>query len=183
MWFTETPWPPIVILSVLAAILVGVWYPERRGWPLVLVGVLAVLGVGTYFLERVIVTDAERIETSVLEMVEACKRDDVEGTLDFISPQAVRLQAEIAFAMGLADVEEDVHVSDLSVDMVAGRTQAVSHFRANGTINVPSIGHRGPHPSRWELTWQKTGSDWKVIQIRRLNVIDGREMKITERSE
>jgi hypothetical protein len=183
MWFTETPWPPIVILLIVAAILVGVWYPNRRGWPLVGVALIVVLCVGIYFVEREIVTDREVVEASVLDMVEACKSGDVDATLAFISPQRAALRVLIGGAMKLVDIEDDVHVTDLDVRMVAGRTQAISHFRANGTISAPSFQFHGSQPSRWELTWQKTGDGWKVIEIKRLSVVEGRELSIMDRAE
>src|SRR5262245_40755728 len=118
MWFTETPWPPIIILLILAAILVGAWYPNRRGWPLVGVAIIVLLCVGIFFIERAIVTDREIVEASVIDMVEACKRGDIPATTDFISPQRLPLRVLIAGAMKLVDIEDDVHVTDLDVRMV-----------------------------------------------------------------
>lgn len=183
MWFTENAWPPIIILSVVAVILFGLWQSQRRSGYLAGVVIALFAAVGVYFVEGAIVTEAELIETSVQQMVAACERGDIPATVGFIAPQEVALQLQIAAAMALVDVENDVRVTDLDVRMVAGGTQAVSHFRANATIGIKSMGHRARHPSRWELTWQKTGDDWKVIEIQRLNVVDGRAMDLMNRAE
>src|ERR671918_623537 len=88
MWFTETPWPPIIILLVVCCFLVAAWQGSRRGAYLGGVAVLLAACVGIFLLEENIVTDAELVEQHVHDLCRAFQRKDLKSTLDFFSPQA-----------------------------------------------------------------------------------------------
>jgi hypothetical protein len=47
-------------------------------------------------------------------------------------------------------------------------------------MNMGDVGHRA---SRWDLTWQKQGGDWRIIEIQRLDPISGERMNIDAQSE
>lgn len=177
MWFTDTPWPPILICSVLGVLLVAAWYPNRRGIYLLGVVGLIFLSGAIYAVEQHIVTEAERIEKSVLDVTRAFERADLEKTLSFFARTDTQDRKDVTAAMLLVEVEEDLRITDLQVKMMENNSRAVSHFRANATIRVLGQVHRGRHPSRWELTWQKEAEDWKIVSVRRLNIVTGEEMR------
>ncbi len=184
MGFIEDAWSPIIGLLAVAVFFAGSWYARPRKAPLI--GVLAALAacVAVWLVERQVVTPAEEVERDVMGMVDACQRGNIEETVAFISPQAVGWRAAVAAAMALVDVQDDVRVTDMRVQVRAGGTMAVSRFRANATVRTSGpIEYTGRHPSRWELTWQKVGDQWKVIEIRRLSVVGDRELQLLERSE
>lgn len=183
MWVTENPWPPIVILVTLAVVLAGVWTQNQRS--VFLLGVLGLLAaaVAVFVIERQIVTESERIEANVEAMVDAAVRGNVDEVVAFISPQENLLRRIVQSGLDLVDVEEDARVTDESVRMTTGGTQAISQFRVNATISLKNPPHRGHHPSRWEMTWRRIGKDWKVVEIRRLNPVTGEEMQVMDHRE
>jgi ketosteroid isomerase-like protein len=175
MWFTDTPWPPIVVCVVIGAFLLYGFSATQRSIFLVGVAVLLGLMVGIYFIEQAVVTEAERIEANVLRLADAVKQGDVERTLSFLSPREDKMRARIAAALALYDIGDDMRITDLHVRMQADNSIGISHFRANGTIigKASSLGGRGA--TRWELTWRRVEDDWKITQITRLHPIRNNE--------
>jgi hypothetical protein len=173
MWFTETPWPPILIGSVLAVLLVAAWQATGRASHLIGVAALAVLSGGVYLAERWIVTPAEEIEAAVYGLATSFQQRNLEACLDHISASAPLDRGLVAGAMNLVEVEDDLRITDLSVDMKAENSRGISHFRANATVSVKGFGNQGRQPTRWLLTWQREAGRWRVIRIQRLNTITG----------
>lgn len=171
MWFTETPWPPIVICSVVAAVFLGLWQTSGRtrhfgiGIGILLVALLI------YFLEKGIVTDGEKVEAAVHGLAEAVERDDVEAALAHISQNAALERGQVKMGLNLIDVEGNLRISDMQVELFSENSRARSHFRANGTIRYAGQPHYSP--TRWVLTWQREGGDWKVTKIERLSPTGG----------
>lgn len=181
MWFTETPWPPIVLCGVAAAILLAAWYQNRRGGLLIAAIAMLPLAAGIFFLERAYVSEAERIEANVYGLTTAFQQGDSEKTLDFLAADAQLERELVAKAIGLVEVQNDLRITDLRVRMMSADSRAVSHFRANATVKY--LGHEDRARTRWELTWQRIGGDWKVIHIRRLKLLEDREMNPMDPTE
>ena len=179
-WFTETPWPLVFILAVIACIMLAAWSAQKRGiW---IVGSLAAIlaAVAVVFVERTIVTESERVEQSVLDLTRAFQRKDHDRTLSFISLQAPELRKLAEAALADVDVRDDLSVKDMHVRLTNEDTRAVSRFRANGTIAYKGMNF-GTQPSLLEVTWRKEGGDWKVIEVRRFNPIkENEEMRMFE---
>lgn len=173
MWFTETPWPPILICSVLAALLIAGWSANRRGSYLAGVLALVVLSGAIYVAELKIVTDAEQIEEAVYGITSAFQQGDVDKTLEYVSAKAHFWRESIPYASRLVKIDDDLRVTDVYVTMKANGSRGISHFRANATVDVGGAGNRGRQASRWEFTWQREADQWKVIHIYRLHVITG----------
>ncbi len=185
MWFTETPWPPILICIVLSVVLVVAWFSTQRGSLLLGVPLLFVLSVGIYFAEQQFVTDRELVEDAVIQFTKTFREESgvfnagerllanaPPKTLDFISTSAIDVQRRVAQALFLVNVKDDLRITDMNVEMKSANSRAVAHFRANASISVP-VGDLGRQPSRWQVTWQREGGDWKVIKADRLDVITG----------
>jgi ketosteroid isomerase-like protein len=179
MWFTENPWPPMILLALAACVAFGLWMTGRKAKYLALALVMALAMPGVYFVEQAIVTDAETIEADVERLVAAFQRKDLEATLGFFSKQAVGWRNTVTLALTMVTVEDDVSVKDLDVTMFAQNSRADSHFRANGRVSfqgsAPSF-----QPSRWILTWQKEDGAWKIIEVQRLNPIKDEKLQIFE---
>ena len=172
MWFADSPWPTIVALLVATVAFAFAWSRSRRP----VIGGLAVacllLIPAVYFAERAIVTPAEEVEADVLALRDAVVAGDVERTLSFFSATALPERTAVAAALALADVQDDLRITDLDVSTFGVDTQAVSHFRANGTVSSRAFGdHRVA--TRWEVSWRKEAGDWKLYKIERLNPITG----------
>ncbi|RPI74071.1 MAG: hypothetical protein EHM42_15760 [Planctomycetaceae bacterium] len=167
MWFTENPWPPVLICCVLAAAALATWVSQRQmKWLYVGLGGL-LLAVGLWQLERKIVTDRERVEQLVVDLVKEFQNKDREAVLAHFSPQALLWREMVSRAFDLVEIK-DVRVTDLAVRMTAQNSEALSHFRANGTV-VFAGAASGYQPSRWQLTWRRESGEWKVIDVVRLN--------------
>ena len=69
----------------------------------------------------------------------------------------------------MVQIEGPIRISDLSIDMSSTESRAVATFRASATAKFQGHSDRGH--TRWELTWQREGNDWKVIRVRRLKFI------------
>lgn len=173
MWLTETPWPPILITLVAAVLLFAAWFSTRRGMFLVGAGLLVILCGAIYIVEQRIITEAERVEQLVLDLTSAFQQKREEQVLEMFSPTASELRATVKTAMNLVTVHEDLRITDLSVQMKAQDSRAISHFRANATISIGSHGGLGHHPSRWEITWQREADQWRIIRVERLNPVSG----------
>ena len=167
-WFTENPWPPIFILAIAAVACVAMWASQKRGFWLV-AGLLAVVAAVTVFLfERSVVTEAERVEQSVHALAAAFQRKDHDTTLSFFSLQAPELRTQAEQALSWVDMPNGIDIKDTQVRTSNENTRAISHFRANGEVSFRGLG-TSHAASRWEVTWQKEGAQWKIIEVQRLN--------------
>src|SRR5258707_10951480 len=102
-WFTETPWPPIFILGIVACALLAVWSSRKRGIWLVGAGLMIVAAAAVFFIEKSVVTEAERVEQHVLDLTGAFQRKERERTLAFFSVQAPELRNMAISALDLVD--------------------------------------------------------------------------------
>jgi hypothetical protein len=181
MWLTEDPWPPTVILLIAAAILGVVWSRNRRMLFLGL-AVACVVLVGVVFLvERAVLTPAEEVEAQVYAVRDAVVRDDIEATVAFLSRTALKERALVAAGMTAGRVQPGARITDMTVNVTAGDTVAVSHFRANGVFTgdslvVPGGDHR--FATRWRVSWRKEGGEWKIFALERLNPINGETISL-----
>ncbi|WP_417380263.1 hypothetical protein [Gimesia sp.] len=175
MWFTETAIPPMVVCSAIAAILFIQWYQRRLGKFLIGSLIMVLVTVGFYLLEISIVTPRERVEADLYDLIDAFQHKEQEKTLDYISPRAVQLQGVVKLAMELVTLDDDLRITDVSTVMKAEDSLATIHFRANGTAMYGGVSSR--QPTRWELTWQKMGGEWKVTEATRLNPITGETLR------
>jgi len=176
-WFTENPWPPIILLIIAAAGMLAVWSSQKRAiW---LAGAAtAIAAAGAVFLvARAIVTEAERVEKKVHEVAEAFERKDKDGTLAFFSVQRPELRALVDQALEWVDLPNGVDIKDMSVRLSNENTRAITRFRANGTVSYKKLGSHHA-PSRWEVTWQKEAGDWKIIAVDRLDPIKDEKRQI-----
>jgi hypothetical protein len=179
-WFTETPWPPIFILGIVACILLAVWSSQKRGIWLIGALIALIAAAAVFFVERAVVTEAERVEKNVFDLTSAFQRKDRDRTLSFFSAQAPDLRDMATYALNLVELPDGIDVKDVSVRLTNENTRAVSLFRANGTVTVHGIGSQHS-ASRWEVTWQKEGSDWKIIEVVRLHPYKDEKLQIFDR--
>lgn len=181
MWFTETAWPPtiLMILAVAACLYFGL----RRGnkkW--LIAGIVLALAIPVVFVvERSIITPGEEIEALIGELRDAVVAQDVDATLAFLSPRAIKEQVLIRTGMSLGHIKPDVDITDLDVNVTANTT-AASHFRANGTfvLDAPLISGEKHVATRWRLLWRREAGEWKIYGIERLDPITGEVISILE---
>ena len=183
MWFTETPWPPIFLCAIIAALCIVDLASSGRRLSLFGVIGMAVASAAIFFIEQSIVTDAEQVEANVIAMTSGFEAGEVDTTLGYISPNAADIRANLLTASLLVEKVEGLRVKSLVVEMKSNGTRAVSDFRANADLTIRGYGKVGRRPSRWQFTWQKEGDEWKVVRVRRLNPLTGEEMGLQDRRE
>lgn len=175
MWFTETPWPPFIICLILSAGLFGRW--TLTGSRSLLVASAAILFVGgaVVVVEKLIVTESERIEENIAALSKAFQAGDVTQCVDFISARDQADRDLLRQASGMVTIEGPIRISDLSVTMSSAESRAVAIFRASADASF--AGHHDRARTRWELTWQREGKDWKIVRVRRLSFLGNGEFK------
>lgn len=177
MWFTENPWPPIFILGMAACGMFVAWFSQKRVfW---LAGcVAALIGCGAiYAVEESIVTDGEKLEARVHKLAADFQKKDREAFLAAFSKQAEKWRAMAIKALDDVDIEKDLDIKDMSVELFNEKSQALTRFRANGTVTFQK-GMSAYHPSRWELRWQKEANDWKIVDVVRLHPLKDEQKEI-----
>lgn len=109
-------------------------------------------------------------------MADAFVRRDEDAVLRHIAPREKELQELVKWGLATVTDVDNLHITDVSTDLSAGETRARSHFRANGRFHVTMYGDVGHKATRWEFTWERQPDGWRIIDIRRLNVMTGEEM-------
>ena len=187
MWFTETPWPPILILCVFGVLLFLGWVSQRKTGYLAGVALCLALCGLVFVVEQQIVTETERVEQRLLDFTAAFQRDSLQRgllnavigggpeleSLKFLQGDEVRRLA--THALDLVDIQDDVRISDIRTKMSNKDSRAITQFRASASVTVSGYG-AARQPSRWELTWGKEDGEWKVLRATRLNFMSGQPM-------
>lgn len=190
MWFTETPWPPIILLIVIGVLLFLGWVSQRN--VIFLAGValcLALCGI-VFIAEQQIVTERERVEQQLLDFAAAFQRDSMQQgvanllipgpepeSLRYISASATTTRGLAVAAMNFVDLPEPARISDVRTTMSNNDSRAITHFRASATVRAAGSTDAFHHPTRWELTWQREKSEWKILRATRLNFMSGAPME------
>lgn len=179
MWFTETPWPPVAICVIVAVLLYVLLFHRNPKGTLAAIAALAAAAVAIVIIERQIVTDRERVEQSVRDIVSNFAAGDADATNELISAQAQALRMLVAANIRLVTVH-DYRISDYQTRLTNENSRAVTRFRVNATIGFLSQ-PPARYPSRWELLWQKEGGEWRALAVRRLDVLQDREVDLRSR--
>lgn len=182
MWLTENPWPPAIILLVVAVVFGLLWRSQGRT-PLLAVAVGCLLLIPIVFLvENAIVTPAEVVEQKIYAVRDAVVREDIQTTLGFLSATAVREKALVAAALAAGRVQPDARITDVSIEVQGDGTVATSHFRANGVFTGNGLLLSGDHrfTTRWRVSWRKEDGEWKIFALDRLNPITGESIGLMD---
>ena len=181
MWFIEDPWPPLFIGTLCGIVLLVVWAANARR-SMLRGGLLCLLiGGSAWPIDMLVVTDAEQVELLVTDLADSVVAGNIEATLSHISEREVALRLAVTAGMNLVTVQ-NVRITDTSVEMLADNSRAKVHCRANGTLSIGNVSMSRHFPSRWNLTWQREGDEWKIIEVQRLNVVTGEEVELMSRN-
>ncbi|GAB4143211.1 MAG: hypothetical protein Tsb009_14170 [Planctomycetaceae bacterium] len=173
MWFTETPWPPIMICAAGTLLLLIAWKRNARSLYLYGIVSLVIAAAAIFFIERTIVTEVEKVEQLTLDLTDAVKQDDVKKVTGLIDSFPYRKIAE--YGMSQYRVDDTTTISDLSARWDDDEKTIISHFRATGRVKTKPAGYWTRQvPTRWELTWKKNeNGEWKITGIQRLHYTSG----------
>lgn len=175
MWFTENPWPPILV-AVLGALLCGaLWNKDRNGRYLIGAVICLLLTGGLYGFERAVVTEGELLQDDVTQMCDQFRKRQP-ATLDHFSVSAPEFRDLCDKTMKMVEIGDDLRLTAFETTFSNNNSRADVHFRANATISVMSF--KAHHPFRCVLTYQKEGGRWKIVDVKRLDVIKGNQIDI-----
>lgn len=178
MWFTENPWPPMILAGLGALICYGLWNNDRRNLYFILTFVfLAMTGI-IYAVERAIVTDGEKLHQEVVVLCDQFRKRDP-ATLSHFSATASDLKALCQTAMDTVEIGDDLRLTDFNTKLTNQNSRASVHFRANATISVS--GFRQHYPFRCILGFQKEAGDWKIVDVQRLDPIKGDQIGVMDK--
>jgi len=172
----ENPWPAAFAFTAVAVVFAILWSSQKRAWPLVASIVCVLAAGGMFLIDQAVITDAEQIELHVRDLAAAFQQKDLERVTSYFSPLCDE-RPLIATAAAMVTVGDDLRISDVDVEMKARGSRAIIHFRANATVSLRSV-NLGYHPSRWRLTWQREGGEWKIVTVTRLDPIRGEPLSI-----
>jgi len=174
MWFTETPWPPFCICSIIAALFFAQWYMHRRPRELyIAIGCMAVGGL-VILVERLIVTESERVQNNVYALARAFEAGDGAACAEFFSQHDAKERDMVRGVAGTVKIVGHIRITDMTVQMSSAESRATATFRASATVSYQGRDAHGA--TRWELTWQHEANEWKIVRIRRLRFIGDGEM-------
>ena len=187
MWFTEDAWSPIILCVVIAAIFFIAYVQTQREKFLYPIGLVVLAAITIFFVEQVIVTDLEKIEERLKALVTTFVEES-QSTNNGIIPTNVRCfdffaeantidRDRVAKAIAVVSVEDDLRVPSIETTLSDSDSRAVTDFRANGTVSTEVAGGRH-FATRWQMTWQKIGGEWKITETRMLDVVSGDPMTI-----
>jgi hypothetical protein len=179
MWFTESAWPPIIGAVSLGLIFGMIWFETHRPRYLGAVGLCVLLGAGSWLVERAVVTDRERVEQNLADLVIAFEHRDAKAVLDAVSTRSPELQ-EIAKAALDRVTASGLRVTDVNTEMSAENTRARIHFRVNGmaALDDRSVGHQ---PTRWIGRWERDKDRWRLVELQQLNTLSGEPIREARR--
>lgn len=176
MWFTETAWPPIILLSIIAVgCLLTALQTQRAKW-LVAVGLIALLAGAVWWIEKLIVTPAEQVEMNLLRLIADFQKHDEPQTLARISPASKGLIALAKVGLQIVDLDSAYRVTDVQIRTSANDTAAESHFRLNATIRLRNQGNVGHQPLRFLGKWKLEAGEWRLTEIEELDPINGEKL-------
>ncbi|MBC8289650.1 MAG: hypothetical protein H8E37_04965 [Planctomycetes bacterium] len=188
MWFTEDAWSPIIVIAVAAIVCFIAWSTTQRSRYLTAIAVLAFCAVLTHFVEQAVVTEGEKVEIALHDLLDtfiaesrsitSLQQAQVVLSERFFSDQNVMDKARVRAAVILVSVSADTRITDVQIQLTNQKTRAITHFRANGTVSTSMGGGGGHYASRWELTWQKEAGEWKITRTKMLNPMSGEEQRI-----
>jgi hypothetical protein len=92
-WFTENPLPILIGGGVVLLVLLVLLLKTGRGVILTaMLGVAVVMGLAV-LIDRLVVTDRERIANVIYQGAAAAQRNDLDAIVDLISPSASDVRA------------------------------------------------------------------------------------------
>lgn len=171
----------MLIAGLVSFVFVVLWSSNRRGLHLVLAAVFALLAGGIYFAERAIVTEGERLQQRVAQLCEDFRKKNPR-TGDYVSNTRPDLKLAIETAMAMVTIQSDFRLSDFQTKLTNENSRGTVHFRANATIGVQGFGDVGYQPFRVILTFQRENGEWKIIDVERLNPLNGKKMGTLDQS-
>lgn len=180
MWFTETPWPPVLFSAVVIVVCAAVWIVRKTFWPLVLAGVFLLVGVIAFVVDSQVVTPREQVELKLNETVAAIENGEFERVLANISPVAVDLREDVERSLQYVKFLGPIRLGEVYTTLAAADSRATTKFRATATAQALRQQGTEYGTTYWDVGWQREAGEWKIISATRLDET-GRRLSNAER--
>ena len=175
-WLTENPWPLLLLLAGTALVALISGAPKGRS-----VSVVCLLAVaGLYLVEAAIVTPGEEVEGRLQFMLDAFRDRNQDAINGCIADESPKLRDTAADGLNMVTLTKDFHIKGLEVTVRDDGQTADAHLRANGTLKLNHGDMISRVFTRWQTVWKQVGSDWKLVEVRRLDPVNGQEMGILD---
>lgn len=175
-WFTDNPWPLLLILLGIAAVAMISGAPKGRS-----VAVACILAaVGICIIESTVITPAEEVEDQLQTLLDAFRDRNQENIDACIADESPGLKQTARDGLEMVTLTKDFHIKDLEVLVRDDGVTADAHLRANGTLRVQHGDMLNRVFTRWQTVWKREGTNWKLAEVRRLDPVNGQEMGILD---
>ncbi len=168
-WFTEDPTTILVVGGIALIVLLGFLLKTGRGAVLyAMAGVALFMGLAV-LIDKLVVTDRERIENVIYDAADAAKRNDLNAVVAFISPSVPAVQQEARHWVGQAKLDE-VTITNMRVDLDRSTSPpiATAVFRgfAQGQLRDRNAIYAGTYFGLITAHFRLEGGKWLVIDFR-----------------
>jgi hypothetical protein len=175
-WFTENPWPLMLILGGLAVVMLIPGNTKGRS----IAVVFALLAAGVCFLESAIVTPAEQIEGDLQTMLASFIAEDLNAINRQIDDKADHLKQKAEQGLKLVNLDRGFHMQDIVVTVAEDGQKAVAELRANGRLTIENSNTPYHAATRWRTHWKLDREGWKMTEVHRLNPVTGDEIGVLD---
>lgn len=166
-WFTQNPWPVVVLAVAAAAGCFGLAVRTgSRRW-LAGSGLCPLVGLLAVAVDRLVVTDHEAVAELVERARSAVERNDIDGVLAMVDPQAEALRQSIRGALSAA-VILDANVGDLRIEVGPEPDAARADFLGN--IEARDRAGQSPYNrliQRFEVHLRRREGRWWITGVER----------------
>jgi len=170
----ENPWPLVGVVVAIELILIIAILVTGRGLILGLMALVGILGGGLFLLERLVVTESERVANVLDEICVALEANDLNAVLVHIAPEANDVRQTARYTLPQVVIREALITEGPTVEVAMNATPptAVAKFiaRVQGT---PKGGGAGPYEfyfRRFEVTFQERDGRWEIASYKDFSV-------------
>ncbi|MCC7086812.1 MAG: hypothetical protein IT427_17580 [Pirellulales bacterium] len=170
-WLTDDPFPIYAACGITLVVLLVLLLKTGRGVILVaMVGVLFCI-IAASVIDRIVVTDRERVEQTLFEAAALAEQNRLDDLLNYISPSVLPLRLEARRWIGQASKIESVSVSaiDVTVDREKTPPTARAEFRVfvQGLARDRSNSFPFKYLQRIGVDFRLEGDRWMVVDYQR----------------
>lgn len=173
-WITENPWPGIMILSGLAAFCLIIRASGSSWIAFLCLG----LAAGLYVLEGSIITPAEQIVVGLEQLRLGFVKESKADIFRWISDDSPDLRDMAAKGRELVSVSPTFHLKNVKVELAENGNTAWVDLRGNGTLTLRQNNTPYHATTRWKTLWKLQSGQWKLVEVHRLNPVNGDEIGV-----
>ena len=158
----ESPLPIAVVGGLLATLALIVYFARRTGATFAALIAVIALTILLLVVERVVLTERERVEVALATMLDAIEANDLAGATALVDPAAAQIRRDIEALMPLMRVEAANSAAEqITLDEAAQPPTATSQFQAY----LRALHQKSGLPvayvnQRVDLHWVKRGDRW-----------------------